>query len=169
MTDASSGSDYDPFVPERDSQTGYSPEKWYTHSTNTKGFDKSLRVVAVPPELAGAIEQLVQSGRTPLRTRADAFRDALVHWVNLRNGQLRDPNFDGTVKIMTRLAEAERLKSIGQTAKDLLKTRQDHLSNERDPAIVRQIVEEMKLDLPEMPSAFYREEMQRLIDQYERR
>lgn len=168
MTDSSSlGSDYDPFVPERESSS-YSPEKWYTHSTNTKGFDKSLRVVAVPPELAGAIEQLVQSGRTPLRTRADAFRDALVHWVNLRNTQLRDPNFDGTVKIMTRLAEAERLRSLGQTARDLLKTREDHLASERDPETVRRIVSDMREDLPEMPSAYYRDEMQRLIDRYDR-
>lgn len=163
----SSASGYDAFQPDGDS-SGYSPEKWYTRSTNTKGFDKSLKVVAVPPELIGAIEQIVQSGKTPLRTKADAFRDSLVHWVNMRNAQLRDPDFDGTVQVVTRLAEAERLRGLGQTARDLIKTRGDHLAEERDPAIVRVIVEQMRADLPTMPSDYYRDEIQRLINQYDR-
>lgn len=166
MSDSGSSSALDAFG--ADEQTGYSPEKWYTRATNSKGFDKSLKVVAVPPELMGAIEALVQDTRVPLRTKADAFRDALVHWANLRQHQLRNPDFGKKASVFVRLMEAERMRAEGSATRDLIKTREDHLASERDPAIVGAIVEEMKKDLVAIESAYYRSELQRVIDRYDR-
>lgn len=104
------------------SNGGYSPDKFYTASRNTKGFTSTLRM-NVPPEVVAWIGQIVQSGAIPeIRTREDFFRDALIHELHrtqefIDNGVLSAEQIALREQMM-REAEVERVKihlmSIGR-------------------------------------------------------
>lgn len=58
---------------------GYSPEKFYTRSTDARGHTETMWL-RLPPSLARVIAEVVQSRKIPqYRTAQDLVRDAIVH------------------------------------------------------------------------------------------
>lgn len=64
------------FVGEADGS--YSVGKFYTKASDERGHNKSLRF-DIPPQLAGMINEVLNSGLLPYRSTADLIRDAIHH------------------------------------------------------------------------------------------
>lgn len=57
----------------------YDPNKYYTEASDKNGRGDPVNT-RIPPQIAGSIAALVQSGRIPeYRTQSDFVRDAVVH------------------------------------------------------------------------------------------
>lgn len=90
----------------------YSPDRFYTRATDGKGHAELLHL-KLPPELASALAQIVQSRAIPeYRTVQDLIRDAIVHRLHyLRESGLVD-GAAGTVvgfeEAANRIAEFHR-------------------------------------------------------------
>lgn len=70
---------FDPFG--TDSGRGeYSPDKFYTASTDDKGHHAALRTTSIPPYIQSAMREIIEQRYIPeYRQMGDIVRDALVH------------------------------------------------------------------------------------------
>lgn len=159
---------FDAFQP--DKKSGYSPEKFYTRSSGKEGTASArFPVTTFPMEVIAELDELIATKAFPeYKTKATFFRDAVVHLLNLRKHQLKNQVFANKVDIWTRLAEAERMKSVNGASRELLNVREDSFRSERDPKQIARIVEECKTDLASIESEHYRNEMLDLIRRYDR-
>jgi len=72
------------------SSTGYDPNKFFTHASDSKGHSERL-MVKCPPDLLRRVMELVALGAFPVyRDQADFVRDAIHHHLHTRVNQLGD-------------------------------------------------------------------------------
>ena len=79
-------------------ETPYDPARFYTRATNDHNHSKRVGA-AVPPEIAGMAQQIVEQKRVPeYQSVGDVIRDALIHrleWIN--QNLLQDEKFAGVL------------------------------------------------------------------------
>jgi hypothetical protein len=93
----------------------YSPDKFYTKSTDGRGNSELLNV-KVSPFVFGIIAELVESPDFPdYKTKADVVRDALVHRLYHVRKMAKDPRVMASLQhranMMMREAHVERIKN----------------------------------------------------------
>lgn len=103
---------YDSWVLENNE---YSPDKFYTKSTDGRGNSEMLTIRATPFTF-GLIAEMVESPDFPdYKTKADVIRDALAHLLHYRREMAGDPVRMASLKRKTAMlmaeAQAERLKA----------------------------------------------------------
>ena len=85
--------EFDPFAPGTSEK--YSTENFYSRATDSQGHSRHSRygpnrsdVIKVPPYLAASIEAFTSC--SPLRSVQDVWRDAMVHYLKMRQEQMKD-------------------------------------------------------------------------------
>jgi hypothetical protein len=93
----------------------YSPDKFYTKSTDGRGNSELIQV-KVSPFVYGLLAEIIESPDFPdYRTKADLIRDALVHRLHHLREMAKDTTRMDSLKRKTGMlmqeAQAERLKA----------------------------------------------------------
>lgn len=152
-----------------DPKSGYSPQRFYTRSHGQQGSTSArFPVISFSTETLGDVGALIAKGVFPeYRTQADFFRDAVVHLLNLRKHQMKDPEMVNRVSIYSSLAEAQRIRAKNEATRELVSIWEETLKNERDPIERRNGVEEIRRILANQtfPSQ-YRHELEQLVERF---
>lgn len=107
----------------------YSPQKFYTNTEDKHGHSSLLRVW-VPKNLAGQIGRIVESGVIPeLRSRADFYRDAMLHRAHNIATWLDDGVLDKEVRLSMLLSEEEAIQQAKKDAENLTAATQANLED----------------------------------------
>lgn len=145
----------------------YDPEKFYVGSTNTKGFQASIRV-NIPPEVHAEIGALVASRDFPMyRTNQDFYRDAIVHHLKRRQdaassgmnlrmgavaaGMISESNSEMLIHLAA--SKARRLAALAQVRASLT-----------DNPFAREMLPNLYEAMTQEPDGAVQKEYQRLID-----
>ncbi len=81
----------------------YDPDAYYTEASDKKGRGEPIQA-RVPPQIAGAIAALVQSGKIPpYQTQSDFVRNALVHQLHKDSERTQDESLRRVVTMVTLL------------------------------------------------------------------
>jgi hypothetical protein len=117
---------FDPFAGELE---GYSSEKFYTKSADSRGHYSYFKVGSgteisfrIPEYLAAAASQIKEVCPI-LRTNYDIWRDAVVHYYQMRGEQLRGqlpPEWYDQLDKVTAMVELERVERIRQQDEEML-------------------------------------------------
>lgn len=133
---------------------GYSREKFYTVSTNKKGFTSSIRV-NVPPDVLSSIGALVASKDIPdYRTLQDFLRDALVHRLHDVNDMIAGDFLHNATKMFLRMAEAERAAEHRAAINRLIEMRRMLVKEEKSPRRMREALTQLQEDIEMMDDSF---------------
>lgn len=111
--------DFDPFAPETGEE--YSPEKFYTKAYDKRGHAETLRygpgphdTLKVPPWVHAFVSDL--RAKCPMfRNNQDVFRDAMIHYLRMRQEQFRvemPASWHEQVDQLVAIAEIERAQTI---------------------------------------------------------
>lgn len=119
-----------------DTPDSYSPNKFYTRSTDSKGHREEIRL-KLSPDLADALSIIVQSKAIPeYRTVQDIIRDAIVHRLHYlhESGMVKgiDSSLRRHLAIETLLEHEEWAARFDATLKKLVQQVKSLLL-ERDP------------------------------------
>ena len=84
-------------------QDTYDPDAFYTEASDKKGRGEPVQA-RVPPQIAGGIAALVQSGKIPqYQTMSDFVRNAIVHQLHKDAERTRDEGLRRVVTMVTLL------------------------------------------------------------------
>ncbi len=94
---------------------GHDPTKFYVKATDTKGHGEHLSF-KVPPDVYAQMQMLVHAEEFPEYTMpADFVRDAIVHHLDRRRGQVDDPAMrEAMTDLVRRLAYEEFTKRMAE-------------------------------------------------------
>lgn len=149
---------------------GYSPEKFYTKSTDGNGHYEQVSQTKISPNLDAFIAEVMEQYSTQYKSRGDLVRDAIMHRiVYLRDQGVSNPEFDASVQRELDMQEMHRymveveqwhsyIDAIGDTVGALVSSR-----NWSKAAEVLQKVEE-QLELGAIPDGQL-EEVQRAVSE----
>lgn len=120
------------------SDGAYDPNKFYTEASDKSGRGDPVNA-RIPPQIAGTIAALVQSGKIPeYRTQSDFIRDAIVHRLHDIGERVDSGEIRRTVNMVVLLnqeLQAERAKDDYATLIDLIRRRhQDYLKQSLEKA-----------------------------------
>lgn len=104
----------------------YDPDKYYTEASDKNGRGDPVNT-RIPPQIAGSIAALVQSGKIPeYRTQSDFIRDAVVHRLHTIGEKIKSGEIIRTVHMIAMLNEeiqAEKEKEAYQALIALIEAR----------------------------------------------
>lgn len=94
---------------------------WYFASTDRHGHGVTTHVKH-PPQIGAQVSQLAQNPRTPYRTTADVWRDAIMHHLVEMADWLDDGGFSAQVEVLTMLGKSETSRIGTQTKAELVES-----------------------------------------------
>lgn len=102
----------------------YAPDRFYTGSTNKKGFGQVVRI-QIPPTITNEISALIASRAIPeYRTAQDFYRDAMIHrlhWIMQNVGNLANrKEVSETIHRLQDQAEIDMMLAKGAAERKLL-------------------------------------------------
>lgn len=113
---------FDPFATEK---KGYSPDKFYTKSTDGKGVSET-KYIKVPPSLIGEIGELVAARVIPdYKTDGDFIRDAIVHRLHEIAEMRQDGRLAAVVNRQVMLNENMRVMQDMEECQMIVTTHRD--------------------------------------------
>lgn len=133
----------DPKDPWALAQTGYSPDKIYTRSTNGHDHSETLWV-KVSPALMACIGEAIEKV-AGYRSKADVVRDALIHRMHQANDWMNTGINMGPVDVEVRMAELEQMRANRAYWTSLIETLEQtlhELCNEGDFETAAYLIEE---------------------------
>jgi hypothetical protein len=163
--------DFDPFVGEVD---GYAPEKFYTKAYDHRGHTATFRWgkgseerINIPQYMLTTIQQ-IRSACPVLRTNADLIRDALLHYVHMRQSQLKDTmpaEWHQRVDLLAQNAEMDLTRCIWEENEQTLGKMEDMLRAAKTDS-QKEVAKHICQDIATSLSADYLEEAAKIIDRY---
>lgn len=147
---------------------GYSPDKFYTRSTDGKGASETKYFKAVP-SIMGSVGELVASRQIPqYKTEADFIRDAIYHRLKYVAEGLKDGRLEATIN---RALMLSRIQDIHQELSDMntiVTQYEEVMSNcvqTQDWVTLEGSLDAAESDLATLKPA-YAERLQRVIERY---
>jgi Arc/MetJ-type ribon-helix-helix transcriptional regulator len=142
----------------------YDPEKFYTEASDKGGRGDPVNA-RIPPQVAGTIAALVQSGKIPqYRTQSDFIRDAVVHRLHTIGEKVDSGEIVRTVNLIALLnyeIQAERAKKDYNTLMSLIETRHmDYSATSMTKA--NQYIKNLLAEIDAIPDDFQEDYEQRL-------
>lgn len=146
----------------------YSPQKFYTNTEDKHGHSSLLRVW-VPKNLAGQIGRIVESGIIPeIRSRADFYRDAMLHRAHNIATWIDDGELDKEVRISMLLSEEETIIQAKKDSENLTAATQTNLEDaweRHDYDWMREHIADRREKAYVIPEA-HREDFTDMLDTY---
>lgn len=101
-------------------QDSYDPDAFYTEASDKKGRGEPIQA-RVPPQIAGGIAALVQSGKIPqYQTMSDFVRNAVVHQLHKDAERAKDEALRRQVTMVTLLNREITLQREDDAYRDLM-------------------------------------------------
>ena len=151
-------------------RSSYNPDNFYTFSQDTKGHSNAIHV-RVPPNIMGAVDELVQSKIfEPLRTTSDFVRDAIhhrLHYLSERNNSTVDSDVNSTLRA-ARLMQAHidaldnlrEYRKIIESAADAVNAVSDSKSEQK------KLVNNLMSEVEDMPAYWKNRYMQEIKQRF---
>ena len=159
----------DPFTLDEDE--GYSIDSYYCRSTDGHGHSENIQT-KFPPEVAGILSSLVQSGRVPEYSSVqNVVRDAVIHRLIKVTREIGDGELERKITIEMQLAKLaahrREIENNEQLVKELEELLEEAASKQDWRALERIIVDgEATVDLLRTP---YQEKANRQLSIYRSR
>lgn len=111
--------------------TTYSLDTFYTRSTDDDGHHSSI-AISLPPHTAGRIDELLQKGLYPFKTKGHFVRDAIVHRLQYLAERGNIPELERFVALETRAARLAMIRYEDESMTNMIENYDQMLRMKRD-------------------------------------